>query len=103
MKIMFYKRKKFWKRLLFLSILLPVFLFFLVVTIVYFKQDSIVNHIIKTANEDVTGMIKIKGSHVSPFANFPNISIDIEGLQIFEGKKDTKKERIVYIKTSLHT
>ncbi len=97
---MFYRRKKFWKRLLFLSILLPIFLFSTVVTIVYFKQDAIVNHIIKTANEDFTGMIKIKGSHVAPFANFPNISIDIEELQIFEGKKETKNKRIVYIKDS---
>jgi hypothetical protein len=45
-------------------------------------------------------MIKIKGSHVAPFANFPNISIDIEELQIFEGKKETKNKRIVYIKDS---
>ncbi len=100
MAFIFYKRKKFWKRLLFLSIILPVFLFFAVVTIVYFKQDSIVSHMIKTANADFTGMIKIKGSHVSPFATFPNISIDIEGLQIFEGKKDIKNEQIVYIKDS---
>jgi hypothetical protein len=69
-----------------------------VVSIVYFKQDAIIQDLIKTANEDFVGKVKIKGSHVAPFANFPNISIDIEELEIFEGKKEIKKERLVYIK-----
>ncbi|MEY3236259.1 MAG: hypothetical protein RI883_360 [Bacteroidota bacterium] len=91
------KRKKFWKRLTMFLIVIPVLLFSSVVTIAYLKQDEIVKDLIKTLNEDFVGTIRIKDSHVAPFANFPYISIDIEGLEIFEGKEVKKKYRIARI------
>lgn len=100
MKLSFYRRKKFWKRFIITTLVLPIVLFFTIVGIVYWKQDAIVQELIKTANKDFAGAIKIKGSHVAPFANFPNISIDIEGLEIFEGKKEIKSERLVHIEDS---
>ena len=94
----FLKRKRFWKRLIISLVLVPVLLFTTVVIIAYYKQDTIVQDLIKTANKDFTGLIRIKGSHISPFSNFPYISIDLEELEVFEGKNPLKKERIVFVK-----
>ena len=51
----------------------------------------------ETANEDFEGRISIKDSHISPFANFPHISIDLEDLRIFESKEKNADE-IVHLK-----
>lgn len=91
----FLKRKKFWKRFVLISVIAPIVLFFTVVLIVYAKQDAIVKNLIETANKDFKGAIRIKGSHVAPFANFPYISIDIEGLEIFEDDDFDPKKQII--------
>jgi hypothetical protein len=96
--LMFLKRKKFWKRTFWFGLITPIIVFSILVLVVYVKQDSIVKNLIKNANKDFTGSIRIKDSHVAPFANFPYISIDIEELEIFEGKNRKKSERIVHIK-----
>jgi hypothetical protein len=98
MTLAFLKRKKFWKRFVLFAFIAPVILFFTVLLIVYAKQDAIVRELIETANKDFKGAIRIKGSHVAPFANFPYISIDIEGLEIFEGDDFNAKKRILHIK-----
>ncbi|MES2800061.1 MAG: AsmA-like C-terminal region-containing protein [Bacteroidota bacterium] len=100
MKLPFYKRKRFWKRLIISIVVVPILLFFTIVGVVYVKQDAIIQDLIKTANEDFVGTVRIKGSHVAPFANFPNISIDVENLEIFEGKTANKKSRLLHIKDS---
>lgn len=75
-------------RLLFLLIILvPVALFSLLVGIIYFGQDAIVQHAIGIANKDLKGRFSVSGSHIAPFANFPQISIDLEKVEIFESKK----------------
>lgn len=86
-----FKSKKFWKRFVMYLIITPVLLFSLIVLIVYWKQDALVQELVATLNKDFKGEIKIAGSHVSPFANFPHISIDLENLQIYEGKGSTQK------------
>lgn len=71
-------------------IFFSVFLIFtLVIGLAYFKQDKIVQEIIKTLNEDFVGKIAVKDSHLEPFAQFPDISIDLENLEIFEDKNET--------------
>ena len=97
MTLAFLKRKKFWKRFVLFAIISPVVLFFSVLLIVYVKQDAIVKSLIETANKDFKGAIRIKGSHIAPFADFPYISIDIEGLEIFEGDDFESKKRILQI------
>ena len=94
----FLKRKKFWKRTMWFGLVTPILVFIALVFVVYVKQDAIVKSLIETANEDFRGAIRIKDSHVAPFANFPYISIDVEGLEIFEGKEFTNSTRIVHIK-----
>jgi len=97
MTLAFLKRKKFWKRFVLFALISPVVLFFSVLLIVYVKQDAIVKSLIETANKDFKGAIRIKGSHIAPFADFPYISIDIEGLEIFEGDDFESKKRILQI------
>ena len=90
------KKKKFWKWFIGILIILPILLFTLTVTLVYYNQESIVQHFVKTANEDFKGQISVKGSHIAPFANFPYISIDIEGFSVHEDK-DLEKIAVVDI------
>ena len=90
MKFSFLKRKKFWKRLIILTVIAPVLLFALVVGVVYWKQDAIVQEVISTFNEDFRGEIEILDSHVSPFENFPYISVDLDHVKIYETKEDRK-------------
>ena len=91
MKFQFLKRKKFWKRLMIWTIILPILLFTTVVIIVYVKQDAIVQEVLKTFNEDFVGEIEIQDSHVSPFENFPYISVDLDHVKLFETKEDHRE------------
>lgn len=93
----FLRSKRFWKRLLLSLILIPLILFTVVISIVYVKQDEIVQDLITQTNEDFVGTIKIKDSHIAPFANFPYISIDLENVEVFEGKSLKKAQRIAQI------
>lgn len=91
MKFSFLKRWKFWRRTLIWLVLTPILLFWTVVLIVYIKQDAIVQELIATLNEDFAGRIEIEDSHVAPFENFPYISIDLEGVKVFEDKEEGKE------------
>ncbi|MCH2234211.1 MAG: AsmA-like C-terminal region-containing protein [Crocinitomicaceae bacterium] len=88
MKLGFLKRWKFWRRLTIWLILFPILLFTTVVIIVYVKQDVIVQELITKLNEDFVGEIEIEDSHVSPFENFPYISIDLDHVKLYEDKED---------------
>jgi hypothetical protein len=90
-------RKKIWLRLLLFFVLFPCFLFSVLLGVVYFKQDELVQKILAQANEDFEGSIKIRDSHIEPFASFPYISIDFEDFHIYEGKTQTKEKEIVHI------
>ena len=68
-------------------IIVPVILFTLLVGIIYYYQDSIVQHAIGIANKDMKGRFSVSGSHIAPFANFPQISIDLEHVKVYESKK----------------
>lgn len=91
-------KKKFWKRLLISIIVLPVLIFSIAIGVLYLKQDAIVQHFIKVLNEDFTGEISIKGSHISPFANFPYLSIDLEDVRIYQDKNKSKSNPMLSVK-----
>jgi hypothetical protein len=59
-------------------------------------QDRLVQELLVTANADFHGHIQVEGSHIAPFANFPNISIDLEEVSIYEGKQKKQSERIAH-------
>jgi len=86
---MFLTRKKFWKRFIIFILIIPILLGGIGVGIVYSKQDDIVQGLLKTLNKDFNGKLEIKDSHISPFTNFPYISIDLEDVKIFEDKSDS--------------
>jgi hypothetical protein len=96
-KSAFYKQKKFWLRLTLCIVLIPVLFFTAVVALVHTKQDEIVKELIAKANEDFKGAVQLEGSHVSAFAQFPYISIDLENLEIFEGKELKRKNRLLHL------
>ncbi len=83
------KNKFRWKRVIIGTILAPFAVFGILILVLVWKHDSIVHDFISTASEDFTGHLKIKGSHISPFANFPYISIDLEGVKLYETKSDS--------------
>lgn len=78
--------RRFFIRLLVGLVLIPVALFALLIAIVHWKQDAIVQELIAKANEDFAGKLRVEDSHVSPFENFPYISIDLDHLEIYEDK-----------------
>jgi hypothetical protein len=88
---------KFWLRLLSVITFASLMLFFTLVALLYWQQDRIVKDLLKWANKNYKGEIVIKDSHISPFANFPYISIDFEGLEIYEDK-DHSTASIVSVK-----
>lgn len=83
--------RKFWKRTILVVLIIPVLLFSITVGILYWKQDQIVQHFIEVLNEDFEGEITLTDSHISPFANFPYLSIDLENLKILTDKTDSAK------------
>lgn len=70
---------------------LCVLLFSVGITITYMNQDRLVQEAIARLNEDFQGRLEIGGSHISPFRQFPYISIDLENIRIYEGKSDTSE------------
>lgn len=89
-------KRKFWKRLLLALLLVPLLTFGIVVAVLYWKQGAIVRELVDTANKDFKGRLEIGGSHISPFANFPYISIDVDDLRIYEDK-DQSSDPIVNV------
>lgn len=80
------KKRKFWKRLIIGVVATPVLLMAIAIALVYWKQDEAVEYLLETFNEDFVGELEIRDSHISPFSNFPHITVDLEGLKIWEGK-----------------
>jgi hypothetical protein len=88
---------KIWKRVririkwLLRTLVILVVLAGILLGVAIWKQEQIVQHILTYANQHYKGKITLKGSHVSPFANFPYISIDLEGFKIYESKDESLK------------
>ncbi|HEY1037926.1 MAG TPA: AsmA-like C-terminal region-containing protein [Bacteroidia bacterium] len=87
-------KKPLWKRILRIFLwltLLPVFLIIILIAILYFKQDALVQKALVSVNENFAGQLKLKDSHISPFHDFPNVSINLEDIEVFESKDSTGK------------
>jgi len=82
-----------------IAIIILIFLVFIsLLGLIWKQQDVIVQEIIENTNKDFRGSVFIQDSHISPFANFPYISIDLEGLEIYEGKTKSDESCILKIK-----
>jgi hypothetical protein len=80
-----YRLKRFGKILLF------GLLGFLVVfggasTFIYFKKDDIVAKVLDQTNEGYKGLVFVGGTQISPFKNFPYISVRLKDVKVFETK-----------------
>ncbi|MEM8566765.1 MAG: AsmA-like C-terminal region-containing protein, partial [Bacteroidota bacterium] len=74
-----------------------IILIFSVATgIAYLKQGQIVQSLVKSINTGFDGRLAIGGSHISPFENFPYISIDFEDIEVFESKGN-KGQQLLYV------
>ncbi len=89
-------KKKIIKRIIIGLLIIPILIISVLIGVLYAKQDSVVQELLKTVNKDFKGEIKIEDSHISPFANFPYISIDLDHLKIYKDKSE-KSELIVDI------
>lgn len=78
--------RRFWKRFILVAFLLPVLVFSVTVSVIYLKQDDLVQHLLEDLNKDFQGNAEIRDSHISLFENFPYISIDLEDVKVFEDK-----------------
>ncbi|MFD2034530.1 AsmA-like C-terminal region-containing protein [Belliella marina] len=81
------------KRLLYIALflLVPVLIFAGSIWVIYSKQKVLTQNVLATINEEFVGEITIEDSYISPFANFPYISIDLKGIKFFDSKaKDNK-------------
>ena len=85
---MMIKTWKFWRRI-FYGLLATFFLLFtlVIITLVWY-QDKVVQKTIDAFNEDFRGAIVIGETDISPFANFPYVSVVIENVQVYEDKED---------------
>ena len=83
------RRWRLLKRIALFCFIIPILAITLAISIVYIKQDSIVQDLIATLNKDFNGKIEVRNSHISPFDNFPYVSVDLEGVKIIESKKDS--------------
>ncbi|MFN4199344.1 MAG: hypothetical protein ACK4FS_09990, partial [Flavobacterium sp.] len=79
-------KKKIWKKVVCGILLIPLLLFAVLSIVVIVKKDAIVQKLIATLNDDFKGTIVIRENRIAPFENFPYISIDLKGFQVFETK-----------------
>lgn len=65
------------------------FAFLSIIGVLFWNQDAIVQKGVQYANEAFAGQLTLEGSHISPFANFPYISVDLEGVSLYETKDNS--------------
>ncbi|MCG8320036.1 MAG: hypothetical protein MI921_11075, partial [Cytophagales bacterium] len=88
MKFKFLKSRKFRWWFISITILLPVLFFGILLLFIYVKKDDILQDQITTLNKQHKGLIVVGNSHLSPFENFPYISIKVDDVQVYETKED---------------
>lgn len=79
---------------LFIFIALPVLLFLGGVWGVYSNKKKITQKAVDILNENFNGVLTIEDSYISPFANFPYISIDLHHVSFYDDK--LKKGKPLY-------
>ena len=96
MRQSFLRKKKFWFRFLGVVFALPIILLAIALSILYLKQDELIQAEIAALNKGYKGKIEIAETHLRPFANFPYISIKIDHVSILESK-DSSAEKLLKV------
>ena len=90
------KKRRVWRSIILSIVLLPVFSFSIILFLIHYKQDVFVQKFIATLSQEFKGHITVSGSHISPFENFPYVSIDLEHVKVYAN--DTRDdEPLLYI------
>ncbi|GGE15856.1 AsmA family protein [Psychroflexus salis] len=84
-----------WKKFLVLLVGISFLIFIVAFSILWIQKDQIIQGFVADYNQQIEGEIKIEETIISPFTNFPYISIDVKGLQLLENK--TTQEALVYM------
>lgn len=71
-------------------IFIPLLIFTSVVGVLFIKKDSIVKSILNDFSENYVGDFSVGEVAISPFENFPYISIDLKDFVFYEDKDKTK-------------
>ncbi|WP_276392198.1 AsmA-like C-terminal region-containing protein [Eudoraea chungangensis] len=82
------KLKKRWKRIVLLVTLLPALCIGILLLYVQNHQSEIIKGEIALLNQEHKGLITLGNSNLSVFGNFPNLSIKIYDVKVFETKAD---------------
>lgn len=75
-----------WKKIVLWVLAIPILVFIIASFFLVLQKDAITQKIIQQYSENIQGRIEVKATRISPFNNFPYISIDLQELQIFEDK-----------------
>lgn len=87
-------------KILLIAFSIPALFSIVVVGLVFKNQDIIVQKVLAKLNENFAGHLVLEDSHIAPFANFPYVSIDLEGVKFYESK--TKNTPPLYEATDLY-
>ena len=82
------------KRLIRFLLLFPATLVLLVLIaagILYFQQQRLVNLAIRELNKQLQGELVIGNSSISPFGNYPYVSIRLNNVQFYDSKQKERK------------
>lgn len=76
------------KKIIYLSLflLIPILIFVGSTLLIYAKQKEITQNALTKINEGFIGELTIEGSYISPFSNFPYISIDLKNVKFYDTK-----------------
>jgi hypothetical protein len=88
------KSRKRWKRWLGglgIFLLLLVALLAAAPYLLYKNQKSLVQQALQKVNQNLEGVITLEDSYISPFKQFPYVSIDLKGLRFYTTRDTTEK------------
>lgn len=89
-------KRSIWKKLLIISSTVIGLIVLAIVGVVYFKKDELISKALEELNEGLAGRLVIKDTSISPFENFPYVSIDLKDIELYETKA-SGEEAIVKI------
>ncbi len=75
------------KRLIIGLVTIPVVVILAIITLVWAKQDALVQSQIAEINKGFQGKISVGDVHLAPFKNFPYISLKIDDVSVKESKE----------------
>lgn len=78
------------KKIILSIIFIPIFIFTLLTSVLIIKKDSLVKSIVNDLSENYVGDFMFEEVSISPFENFPYISLDLKKFTFFEDKDHTK-------------